>query len=127
MNKIIISTEDAPAAIGAYSQAVKAGDQVYVSGQIPLVPETGDLVSDDFSLQAKQVFANLSAIAKAAKSDLNNVVKLTVYLIDLNYFAELNKIMSEYMTEPYPARAAVEVSALPKGAQIEIDAILCVG
>ena len=127
MNKIIISTEDAPAAIGAYSQAVKAGDQVYVSGQIPLVPETGDLVSDNFSQQAKQVFANLSAIAKAAESDLNNVVKLTVYLIDLNYFAELNKIMSEYMTEPYPARAAVEVSALPKGAQIEIDAILCVG
>ena len=101
MNKIIISTEDAPAAIGAYSQAVKAGDQVYVSGQIHLVPETGDLVSDNFSQQAKQVFANLSAIAKAAESDLNNVVKLTVYLIDLNYFAELNKIMSEYMTEPY--------------------------
>jgi len=127
MNKVIISTQDAPAAIGAYSQAVKVGGQVYVSGQIPLVPETGDLVSDDFSLQAKQVFDNLSAVAKAAESDLNNVVKLTVYLIDLNHFAELNKIMSEYMTEPYPARAAVEVSALPMGAQLEIDAILCVG
>ena len=94
MNKIIISTQDAPAAIGAYSQAVKVGGQVYVSGQIPLVPETGDLVSDDFSMQAKQVFDNLSAVAKAAESDLNNVVKLTVYLIDLNHFAELNKIMS---------------------------------
>ena len=127
MNKVIISTQDAPAAIGAYSQAVKVGGQVYVSGQIPLVPETGDLVSDDFSMQAKQVFDNLSAVAKAAESDLNNVVKLTVYLIDLNHFAELNKIMSEYMTEPYPARAAVEVSALPMGAQLEIDAILCVG
>ena len=127
MNKVIISTQDAPAAIGAYSQAVKVGGQVYVSGQIPLVPETGDLVSHDFSLQAKQVFDNLSAVAKAAESDLNNVVKLTVYLIDLNHFAELNKIMSEYMTEPYPARAAVEVSALPMGAQLEIDAILCVG
>ena len=127
MNKVIISTQDAPAEIGAYSQAVKVGGQVYVSGQIPLVPETGDLVSDDFSLQAKQVFDNLSAVAKAAESDLNNVVKLTVYLIDLNHFAELNKIMSEYMTEPYPARAAVEVSALPMGAQLEIDAILCVG
>ena len=127
MNKVIISTQDAPAAIGAYSQAVKVGGQVYVSGQIPLVPETGDLVSHDFSLQAKQVFDNLSAVAKAAESDLNNVVKLTVYLIDLNHFAELNKIMSEYMTEPYPARAAVEVPALPMGAQLEIDAILCVG
>ena len=124
--KTIIETGDAPAAIGTYSQAAKAGDFVYVSGQIPLTPDSGELVSDDFIQQAQQVFSNLSAIALAAESNLNDSVKLTVYLTDLAMFPVLNEIMAEYMQAPFPARAAVEVAALPKGAQIEIDAILYV-
>ncbi len=126
MNKTIINTNKAPAAIGPYSQAVKVANTVYVSGQIPLVPETGEVISDDFTEQAKQVFANLSAVAQAANSSLSDAVKLTIYLTDLNYFPALNDIMAECMQEPYPARAAVQVAALPKGAQIEIEAVLCV-
>ncbi|MCL4148839.1 UNVERIFIED_CONTAM: hypothetical protein GTU68_006096 [Idotea baltica] len=126
MSKTIINTPDAPAAIGAYSQAVQAGNSLYISGQIPLVPQTGEIISDDFSEQAKQVFTNLSAIARAANSNLNHAVKLTVYLTDLSDFPTLNDIMAECMQAPFPARAAVQVVALPKGAQIEIDAILCV-
>lgn len=127
MNKsLIVETKEAPAAIGAYSQAVQAGNQVFVSGQIPLIPDTGELISNEFEQQARQVFVNLLAIAQAANADLNNAVKLTVYMTDLSHFPILNKVMTEYMQEPFPARAAVEVSALPKGAQIEIDAILYV-
>lgn len=124
MQKTTITTTNAPSAIGAYSQAVKAGDQLYISGQIPLVPETGELVADDFSMQARQVFANLSAIAEAAATDLNKALKFTVYLTDLRDFSSLNEIMAEIMQEPFPARAVVEVAALPKGAKIEIDAIV---
>ncbi len=124
MSKTIIHTVQAPAAIGAYSQAVKVGTTVYISGQIPLLPDTMQLVSDDFSAQAHQVFANLSAVAAAAGGALENAVKLTVYVTDLANFAMLNDVMSEHVSQPFPARAAVEVSALPKGAQVEIDAIL---
>jgi len=125
MNKVIISTDNAPAAIGPYSQAVKVGATVYLSGQIPLNPNDMEIVSESFSEQAEQVFKNLAAVAKAAGANLSNAVKLTVYLTDLNNFAGLNEVMSNYFSEPYPARAAIEVSALPKGALIEIDAVLC--
>ena len=124
MDKKYINTPNAPAAIGAYSQAVLVDNLVYVSGQIPLLPETGVMVSSDFDEQARQVFANLSAIAGAAGTNLNNAIKLTVYLTDLSNFPSLNEIMAEVMHEPFPARAAVQVVALPKDAQIEIDAIL---
>ncbi len=127
MTRSIINTSDAPAAIGAYSQAIKVGGTVYVSGQIPLEPVTMQIVSDDFSEQAKQVFENLSAVCKASGGSLDDAVKLTVYLTDLDNFTLLNHVMSEYCNEPYPARAAVQVAALPKGAQVEIDAILSLG
>lgn len=126
MNKVIINTDKAPAAIGAYSQAVKVGSTIYISGQIPLSVDSGELVSDDFTAQSRQVFVNLSAIAEAAGGSLGDAVKLTVYLTDLNQFSVLNEVMSEYINQPFPARAAVQVSALPRAAQIEIDAILCV-
>ena len=119
-----IRTDQAPAAIGPYSQAIKAGSTVYLSGQIPLDPKTQEIVSDDFSEQAKRVFANIDAVVSAAGGSFADIVKLTVYLVDLGRFAEVNTIMSSYFDEPYPARAAIEVSALPRGAQIEIDAIM---
>jgi reactive intermediate/imine deaminase len=122
--KIAVNSEQAPAAIGPYSQAVKTGELIFLSGQIPLVPETMHLVSDDISEQAHQVFKNLQAVAKAADSNLNNAVKLTIYLTDLGKFAIVNEIMASYLEQPFPARATIEVSALPKGAQIEIDAVL---
>jgi len=125
MIKEIINTENAPAAIGPYSQAVKVGDTVYLSGQIPLIPETMSLISDNFNQQAHQVFKNLSAVAKQAGGALSDSVKLNVYVTDLDNFASLNDIMSGYFKEPYPARAALQVAALPKGALIEIDAVLC--
>lgn len=124
MSKSVIHTEQAPAAIGTYSQAVKVGGTVYISGQIPLSPDSAELVSDDFKAQAHQVFANLSAVSVAAGGGLSDAVKLTVYVTDLANFALLNEVMSEHMSQPFPARAAVQVSALPKGAQVEIDAIL---
>ncbi|MFT5137439.1 MAG: reactive intermediate/imine deaminase [Arenicella sp.] len=124
MSKIIISTKAAPAAIGAYSQAVKVADTVYISGQIPLSPDTMDVISQDFEPQARQVFKNLIAVADAAGGSLADAVKLTVYLTDLNDFAALNTVMADYISEPFPARAAVQVAALPKGVQIEIDAVL---
>jgi len=124
MEKVIIHTEQAPRAIGAYSQAVKVGDTVYVSGQIPLDPVTMNVVSDDFAEQTTQVFKNLQAIIEAAGGSFKNAVKFTVYLTDLSHFATVNEIMSEFVEQPYPARAAVEVAALPKAVQIEIDAIL---
>ena len=126
MSRNIIQTESAPAAIGTYSQAVKVnpGSMTFISGQIPLVPETMTMVSDNFVEQTHQVFRNLAAVANASGGSLSDCVKLTIYLTDLSEFANLNTIMAEYFIEPYPARAAVEVSALPKGAQVEIDAIV---
>lgn len=121
-----IHTDKAPAAIGPYSQAVRHGDTVYISGQIPLDPGTMEIVSDEFSAQAKQVFKNLSALCSAAGSDIDSVLKFTVYLTDLNNFGEVNDIMADFLREPYPARAAIQVSALPRGASIEVDAILAV-
>ncbi|EHR41445.1 MULTISPECIES: RidA family protein [Alishewanella] len=124
MSKVIIRTDAAPAAIGTYSQAVKIGTTVYLSGQIPLVPATMQMVSEDFTEQTHQVFKNLSAVCEAAGGTLNNMVKVNIFLTDLSQFATVNQIMSQYYQEPYPARAAVQVSALPRGAQIEIDGVM---
>lgn len=122
--KIIISTDKAPAAIGTYSQAVKVGDTVYLSGQIPLVPETMEMVTDSFEAQAVRVFENLKAVAEAAGGSLDDAVKLTVLLSDMSYFPQVNEVMSRYFNEPYPARAAFAVKSLPKDADLEIDAVL---
>jgi reactive intermediate/imine deaminase len=124
MSKSIIQTSNAPAAIGTYSQAVKAGNTVYLSGQIPLVPDTMEMVSQDFEAQAVQVFENITAVVNAAGGTTANLVKVNIFLIDLGQFAKVNEVMARYFKEPYPARAAVQVSALPKGAQIEIDAVM---
>lgn len=124
MSKSVIHTDNAPQAIGTYSQAVKAGTTVYLSGQIPLVPDTMEMVSEDFTEQAKQVFSNIQAVCQAAGGDTNDLVKVNIYLTDLGNFAVVNEIMSQYFKQPYPARAAVQVSALPKGAQIEIDGVM---
>ena len=124
--KTIISTDRAPAAIGTYSQAVRHGDTVYVSGQIPIDPASGDIVSQDFEAQARQVFANLQAVAEAAGGSLGDALKLTIFLTDLSQFATVNTVMAYFVPEPYPARAAVEVSALPKGVQVEADAVLAI-
>lgn len=124
MSKVIIRTSDAPAAIGTYSQAVKIGTTVYLSGQIPLVPASMQLVSDNFAEQTHQVFKNLAAVCDAAGGSLNDMVKLNIYLTDLGQFATVNEIMSQYFAEPYPARAAVQVSALPRASQIEIDGVM---
>ncbi len=124
MSRVIIRTEAAPAAIGTYSQAVKIGTTVYLSGQIPLVPASMQMVSEDFAEQTHQVFKNLAAVCDAAGGTLNNMVKVNIFLIDLGQFATVNQIMSQYFAEPYPARAAVQVSALPRGAQIEIDGVM---
>ena len=124
MTNSIVSTELAPAAIGTYSQAVKTGNLTFISGQIPLDPDSMEVVSDEFVAQATQVFKNLSAVADAAGPGLDGCVKLTVYLTNLDDFAKLNEVMADFVAEPYPARAAVQVAALPKGVQIEIDAIL---
>lgn len=124
MSKVIISTPDAPAAIGTYSQAVKIGTTVYLSGQIPLEPSTMQLVSEDFAEQAHQVFKNLAAVCQAAGGSINDMVKVNIFLTDLSKFATVNEIMAQYYGQPYPARAAVQVSALPRGAQIEIDGVM---
>ena len=126
MTKTIIQTPEAPAAIGTYSQAVQtsAATMTFISGQRPLDPDSMTLVSEDFEEQAHRVFINLRAIAEAAGGRLSDCVKLTIYLTDLNQFANVNEVMATYFAEPYPARAAIEVSALPKQAQIEIDAIM---
>jgi reactive intermediate/imine deaminase len=126
MSKIAIQTSNAPAAIGAYTQAIQHNDIVYVSGQIPLDPNTGELVSDDIEAQITQVFDNLRSVAEAAGSDLAKALKVTVFLTDLSHFAKVNEIMAQYFSKPYPARAALEVAGLPKGAQVEADAILSV-
>ncbi len=124
--KQTITADKAPAAIGTYSQAVRHGNTVYISGQIPLDPGSMDIVGEAFEAQADQVFRNLSALCKAAGGSLDDVVKFTLYLTDLSNFGKVNGIMARYLSEPYPARAAVQVSALPRGAQIEADAILAV-
>jgi reactive intermediate/imine deaminase len=124
MPKQIISTLDAPAAIGVYSQAVRAGDTVWVSGQIPLDPKTKELVGGGIEAQVHQVFKNLEAIVKAAGATFDDVVKATVFLTDMSHFGLVNKIMAEYFREPYPARAAVGVASLPRGAQVEVECIL---
>jgi reactive intermediate/imine deaminase len=124
MAKQIISTPNAPAAIGVYSQAVRAGNTLWVSGQIPLDPKTKELVGGGIEEQIHQVFRNIDAIVKAAGAGLDDVVKATVFLTDLSHFALLNKIMAEYFREPYPARAAVGVSSLPRGAQVEVECIV---
>src|SRR3989338_488070 len=122
--KQIITTKEAPAAIGSYSQAVKVGNTVYLSGQIPLDPKTMTIVDTSIKEQIIQVFNNLAAVAKAASGKLTDIVKLNVYLVDLNHFAILNQIMAQFFVEPYPARAVVQVVALPKNAPIEIDAVM---
>ncbi|WP_417578863.1 RidA family protein [Nitrincola sp.] len=122
--KTIISTEKAPAAIGPYSQAVKAGNTVYMSGQIPLNPSSMEMVTESFEAQAVQVFENLKAVAEAAGGSLADCVKLTILLSDLANFAQVNEIMQRYFTQPYPARAAYAVKALPKDADIEVEAVM---
>ena len=122
--KIIIATENAPAAIGTYSQAVKVGSTVYLSGQIPLVPSTMQIVSDDFEAQVVQVFENLTAVCTAAGGSINDIVKLNIFLTDLSHFAKVNEIMSRYFSQPYPARAAIGVKQLPKDSQVEMDGVM---
>lgn len=124
MSRIALETSTAPAAIGAYSQAIRSGNTVYLSGQIPLDPGTMQLVPGDVKAQVAQVFRNLSAVAAAAGTTLDAAVKLTVYLTDLAHFPHVNDAMAEVFTPPYPARATVQVSALPRGAQVEVDAVL---
>lgn len=124
MAKQIISTPDAPAAIGTYSQAVRVGNTIWVSGQIPLHPATKELVSAEIEPQVRQTFANLRSIVTAAGARMEDVVKVTIFLIDLAHFALVNKVMAEYFPEPYPARAAVGVAALPRGAQVEVECII---
>ena len=127
MARQIIRTDKAPAAIGTYSQAVKVEQTVYLSGQIPLVPETMELVEGDMAQQIRRVFDNLRAVCLAAGGDLSDIVKLNVFLTDLGNFPMVNEIMAEYFNEPYPARAAIGVAALPKGAGVEMDAIMHLG
>ncbi|MCK5479745.1 MAG: RidA family protein [Gammaproteobacteria bacterium] len=127
MTRETIQTDRAPQAIGTYSQAVRSGTTVYMSGQIPLVPETMELVEGDMDAQIRRVFDNLSAVAQAAGGSLDEVAKLNVFLVDLENFALVNEIMAGYFKEPYPARAAIGVASLPKGAQVEMDAVLELG
>lgn len=123
-NKEIIATDQAPAAIGTYSQAVKVDNTVYLSGQIPLVPATMEMVSEEFEAQVVQVFENMSAVCKAAGGSMSDIVKLNIFMTDLTNFATVNEVMSRYFNQPYPARAALEVSALPKGSQVEMDGVM---
>lgn len=127
MSREIIHTSNAPEAIGTYSQAVKVGDVVYLSGQIPLVPETMTVIEGDFATQVRRVFDNLSAVATASGGSLQDVVKLNIYLTDLAHFGTVNEIMADYFQQPYPARAAIGVASLPKDVPVEMDAILHLG
>lgn len=124
MSKQAIHTDNAPAAIGTYSQAIRSGNLVFLSGQIPLVPETMEIVEGDFESRARQVFSNLAAVARAADGSLDDVVKLTIFLTDLDNFATVNAVMEDFFEQPFPARAAVGVASLPKGVDVEADAIL---
>jgi len=126
MNRKAIHSDNAPAAIGTYSQAIQAGNMVFLSGQIPLVPATMEVVDGDFEARARQVFENLQAVTEAAGGSLNDIVKLTIFLTDLGKFATVNAVMESFFEQPFPARAAVEVAALPKGVDVEADAILVV-
>ncbi len=126
MTKIVINTTQAPQAIGTYSQAVKTGNTVYLSGQIPLSPDTMELVEGDMRAQIVRVFDNLSAVAAAAGGSLADIVKLNIYLVDLSHFALVNEIMAEYFSEPYPARAAIAAAGLPKNVEVEMDAIMVI-
>jgi reactive intermediate/imine deaminase len=123
----IIATDKAPQAIGTYSQAVKVGDTVYLSGQIPLLPETMELVAGDMETQIRRVFDNLSAVCIAAGGSLADIAKLNIFLTDLSHFPLVNQVMASYFQQPYPARAAVGVAALPKGAAVEMDAVMVLG
>lgn len=125
-NKAIISTDKAPAAIGTYSQAVKVNNTVYLSGQIPLIPDTMELVEGGFAEQAHQMFKNLSAVCEASGGSLAHIVKLNIFLEDLGNFPVINEVMAQYFNEPYPARAAVGVKQLPKGAMVEADGIMVI-
>ncbi|MDP7593490.1 MAG: RidA family protein [Litorilituus sp.] len=122
--KSIINTNQAPSAIGTYSQAVKVNNTVYLSGQIPLIPQTMEVIEGGFNEQAEQVFKNLSAVCEAAGGSVNDMVKVNIFMTDLDNFAQVNEIMSTYFKQPYPARAAIQVSKLPKGVDIEIDGIM---
>jgi len=124
MSKEAIHSDTAPAAIGTYSQAIRSGELVFLSGQIPLDPATMEVVDGDFEARARQVFENLKAVAEAAGGNLNDIVKLTIFLTDLGNFASVNQVMESYFEQPFPARAAVGVAALPKGVDVEADAIL---
>lgn len=124
MSRSIIATDRAPAAIGPYSQAVRVGDTVYFSGQIPLDPATGALVEGDIAAQTRRVFDNLTAVAEAAGGALDKIVRVGIYVTDLGDFAAVNAVMADYFQQPYPARSTIEVSGLPKGARVEIDAVM---
>ena len=124
MSRDPIHSDNAPAAIGTYSQAIRTGNLVFLSGQIPLVPSTMEIVDGDFTARARQVFENLAAVAEASGGNLNNVVKLTIFLTDLDNFAAVNEVMQDFFDEPFPARAAVGVASLPKGVDVEADAVL---
>lgn len=127
MTREIISTDRAPQAIGTYSQAIKVGDTVYLSGQIPLVPDTMQMVDGGMEAQIRRVFDNLSAVCQAAGGSLRDIVKLNIFLTDLNYFLLVNEVMETYFNQPYPARAAIGVASLPKGAGVEMDAVMVLG
>jgi reactive intermediate/imine deaminase len=127
MSSSVIATTEAPAAIGPYSQAVRAGDTVYFSGQIPLDPASGVLVEGDITVQTRRVFDNLVAVAQAAGGSLSQIVRVGIYVTDLANFAAVNAVMAEYFQPPYPARSTIEVSALPKAAQVEVDAVMVLG
>lgn len=127
MSRCIIQTDKAPAAIGPYSQAVRVGQTVYLSGQIPLLPDLGVLLEGGIEAQTHQVFRNLNAVCQAAGGSLADIVRLGIFLTDLDDFAAVNAVMAEYMQVPYPARSTVQVSALPRGAQVEIDAVMVLG
>jgi reactive intermediate/imine deaminase len=127
MQREVIHTDKAPQAIGTYSQAVRVGESVYLSGQIPLVPETMEMVEGNMEAQIRRVFDNLSAVAAAAGGSLADIAKLNIFLTDLTHFPLVNQVMADYFQEPYPARAAVGVATLPKDAQVEMDAIMVLG
>jgi len=127
MTKEIINTDKAPQAIGTYSQAVKIDNTVYLSGQIPLVPETMEIIEGGISAEIRRVFENLRAVCQAAGGDLKDIVKLNIFLTDLTNFPTVNEIMAEFFAEPYPARAAIGVAALPKGVGVEMDAVMVLG
>lgn len=127
MPRTPIATDRAPAAIGPYSQATRSGDTVFLSGQIPLDPATGELVGGDIAAQARRVFDNLRAVCEAAGGSLDDVTRVGIYLMDLGDFAAVNAVMADYFTAPYPARSTIQVSGLPRGARVEVDAILALG